>query len=323
LILKNNFLMYFYISQTIFAVLCFLTIVYLLKKTEKDRWDTQANQLQNFLRIGLTLLILFFSFRFSSEILGFNDLNNCMTNLKHHFSNKTTSQFHPRGFLEHIPVNSRIAVNAPSWMGLDLKATRDHLLSSTGRSVFLNKYFSNYLYESGLIEIDQNPAAYHFKEPYNAESLSDLGIQFVMQPKRDQQMETLGWQLLDLDRSGWAIYQSPNSVSLAYLEDNAGQRITIDQDNIILNGNSINIELPNREGELIATFVNLPGWKGSLDGREVQLNSRSDSLLSLNVHPHNRKAVFNFQPFKTIHYLLAIIFSSFIPLSVFLIKPKS
>jgi len=324
LLVVKKFGFYKVLSQIIFVILCSVFALQCRWKYFKGgQWPVPKNA-RTLIYGSVSMLLLFLNFWIAAEILGINDISTCRSNFKYHFSPKGSSRFEPSQLLRGIKPGSRMAVDAPSFKAMDLKASMDGFYSSTGRSVFLNKDFTHYLFANGLIKIDQVPASYHFKGPWNSSLLSDLGIKYVINSFHDHKMmKSQGWQFLADDRKGLGLYENTQPTSLVYLRENNGQKINLAGNNFKISGNSIHVTLPQRGGgdvELIASFVNLPGWKVFVDGKKGILNSRADHLLGVNISGQNRDVHFRFAPFTIIHYLLCMALASGLITLVYIMK---
>lgn len=208
---------------------------------------------------------------------------------------------------------SRFATNLPSGTGVEFRAAPHRILGSSGRSVLLNRKFTERLLADGLIEIDDNPLAYHFTRPWDPDKLADYGIRYVM--NRIQ----FGYALEPMRRQGWnledsvdnmTVWKNPVPVSLAYLLQGE-RRMVIADDNIRLQGNAIDITLPpiDTEVDLVATFHSLDGWRARVNSHDQKILSHEGDLLRLHVTPEDRRIEFRYEPFTPWHFALWVLIS--------------
>ncbi|HPN32479.1 MAG TPA: hypothetical protein PKY81_16120 [bacterium] len=258
--------------------------------------------------IGLCYLSIYYC---CSRILGYSRFKTCR--FKHFFSEKGSDLFNPAEFIDLIKKNERIAVEIESFEGYDLKITRNSIFGSSGRSVLLNKSLGDYLIKNNLIEIDQVPFAYHFKSPWNAMKLSELGIKYVMQ-KNDMKENNEFWSLIG-SSGEWRLYENKLPTGIIYLLDSNMNKKILGGANIIYNGNEIKILLPDRINNeiLISTFAALPGWKAMINGSERKLLKLKNNMLGVSIRQGDKNVLLYFQPFSAVHFIICSLLAIAIP----------
>jgi len=264
----------------------------------------------HFVLIG-SLLVFCQLYYCAHKILGYNDMSKCRTG--HHFSQRGTDEFPSPTFLNHIEPHSRLAVEAPSYLGFDLKLTRNDLFGSGGRSVFLNRNFAEYLLAEDLIVQDQVPFAYHFKLSGNHQKLSDLGMRYFMRPRASGEGKEQGWEFL-MANEKWVLYENVQKPTLLYLIFPNHKRVFLEKTAYQLMGNKIGVALPGilTRQVLVATFLNIPGWKAYVNGKRRDILHSNDCLLKIQLKPGDRLVSFEFEPFHFYHYLIGFLSAVFI-----------
>ncbi len=168
----------------------------------------------------------------------------------------------------------------------------------------VNVPFREYLLAENLIEIEKPLGTYHFKAPWDPDKLAALGIRYVMGPKLDREAMADGWKLLAYGEGVLYVYENPLPVGLVYFKDKDGVRRPLDADRMSFRGGEIGIELPatGTAGELVATFIHIPGWKAWVNGIEREIVSGKDHLMRMLIHPGDREIVMRFRPFMWYHF---------------------
>lgn len=246
----------------------------------------------------------------SVDITGLSNLKSC---LSHYFSPVEYASFEPEKFIPHFEPQSRVATEMTSAYGHDLKINLIDLFGSNGRSVLLDKKFTLYLLDNGLISIDQIPLAYHFSPPWKTDKLTELGIKYLIIPYENvssaKELRKKGWTLLKSTES-YHLFKNPNNAGIIYTLN--GTAITpIDSNKIEFKGNAIEITLPeiSTTQNLVASFIALPGYAASVDGQSRKIHSGDNSFISIVLSPGDRIAKINYQPFKIYHFLICILIS--------------
>lgn len=249
---------------------------------------------------GIGLVIIAFQVVFAAvRVMEYSLWTVCRRN-GHYFSPKGTDRFEPRRLLRHMRPFSRVAVEEASGNGRELKIIRDHMVTSAGRSVFLNEKFFQTLSREGLVTVDQEtPLAYHFSAPWDAARLRDLGVRYLVVRHQDPSLRRDHWQLLG-EEDGWRLYENPKPTGLAYVVDANGSLVPLDENRVALEGNNVRIQLTDMSvsGQLVATFVALPGWRVYTNHQAASLEEDPHHFLRVSVSPQTRIVEFVFQPFS-------------------------
>jgi hypothetical protein len=174
-----------------------------------------------------------------------------------------------------------------------------------------------------LIEVDHYFYNYHFRPPWDARKLSDLGIRYIIQDNIDEDLSREGW-ILQAAEGASGLYKNPVKTSLVYLIDKQGKRIPLEDSKIALVENGIEIELPeiNEPKELIATFAALKGWQLFVDGQRKSMTSKKNKLLRAKVYPKQRLVRFEFKPFASYVYVLSILLAIITPMAAFYLSQR-
>lgn len=290
----------------------------------KQRWPPYGEKLA----VTLGLLTASITMLYSGyHVLGYEKLTVCLPKYSHHFSPMMHAQFPIPGYTNAMEQQSRIAFEEKVWYAYDHKLIRDGYLSSSGRSMFMYKPFSEYLLKQDLIHVDQIPFAYHFKSPWNPKILHELGIRYFFQKEEDPDLVKRGFHFRAHTPDTFYLYENRYPTSLAYLSDHRPHfRKVIAPKDITLIGNDIHITLPpiNHNMTLTATFVALQDWSASVDHKPRTIFHTDNHLLKINVAPGERQAVFRFQPFAIHDFLLNIFLALLIPVVILAsVKPKT
>ncbi|MCA9399430.1 MAG: hypothetical protein KC618_06750, partial [Candidatus Omnitrophica bacterium] len=225
------------------------------------------------------LMILYGKINFAwHRVLGYDDFQSCRADKTHYFSSRNSDRFWPPSTSQSLEPLSRIAVDAPSWKGYGIKLNRDDQFSSQGRSVVLNRHLTEYLLKQDLIQIDQSPAAYSFKQPWAFEKLSRLGIKYVVQtgtfsiPEQERGAVARG-------KDRFVVYQNPVPTGIVYL-DRSPKKI-IPASHIQIKGNDFYINLPeiDSQQELVITLMDQYGWKAFVDERPEKIFHQDDYMM--------------------------------------------
>ncbi|MCA9408792.1 MAG: glycosyltransferase family 39 protein [Candidatus Omnitrophica bacterium] len=292
--LKHSFFYHhmYLIFFTAFILIC-IAAVHLSKNFAQNKKLPSYLMNPNHRRIIAALIIILQMIVISTRILEVQNLSVCRAGC--YFTEKGGDLFTPRSFLKYIPPKTRIAVDDLSEQGRDLKINRDLIFGSSGRSVVLNKDFSEYLLKENLITPDNAQFAYHFSPPWRIEPLAELGIRFIMQKGINPTLTKQGWRLLATENE-WALYEHPQQPSLVYLQNQRGERRYLALSQFNIHGNTIRIQLPEIQEaqELVATFVHLSGWRGYVDGKERSLYHQTNQLIRLEITPHDHEILLKY-----------------------------
>ncbi len=316
--LKHTFLydQKYMIFFFVLSILGFL-VIYLLKKKDRSKQASFVlNWKVHFWIIGSAIIGLQI-FCVSTRIMELQNQSVCRTGF--YFSEKGDDVFRRRSFLDHIPTNSRIAVDDVSQHGRDIKINRDFVFGSTGRSVILNREFSEFLLKEELITPDNVPFAYHFSPPWKEESLATLGIRFVMQKGYDHKLIQKGWRLAASDDE-WHLYENPLKTSLVYLVDDTEKRVPLDSAHMEIRGNGLTVQLPKlnvRYKEMVATFIHIRGWTARVDGEIRKISHNKNMLLRIPLKEGDNFVVLKYEPFSLHIFILCALIAFLIPLVCF------
>jgi len=299
-------------ASIFFALLFVLILCHMFFYRERQSPRTQKHF------IFISLIIIGFQLTFAALQVFKYQYEGCR--VYHQFSSQGSDRFQPASFVKVMKPYSRVAIDERTDLGRELKMTRDHLFSSAGRSVFQDKKFTQYLLDEELIEIDHYLYNYHFRQPWNANKLSDLGIRYVIQNKIDENLSQHGWTLQAADGES-VLYENPVDTSLVYLIDPKGRKTKLEDNNVAFEGNGIKIKVPSISGSqnLVATFVAINGWRVSIDGERKKLTPKKDHLLRVDVSPNQKLVYFEFKPFEWYVYLFSVMSAVLIPVIAFML----
>jgi len=296
-----------------FLFLTFLTVVYHATTKVNPRKHIRSHVYLIF--CGLFGASLVWSqMVMAANILNFEDWSECCIKKEdrhyntHHFSNTWQASFQPEELLDVMTPNSRMVSEITSGHGHDLKAVENYILGSNARSVLVDKGFTDFLLKEKMIEIDQSPLAYHFIGPWNLENVNRFGIKYIFTGPRTELIKK-GWRVVSPIQI-LLIFKNPEPVSIVYLQ-NGSARTWIDTESIKIKGNGLKVKLPpvTQEQELIATFLNLKGWKATVNNRRRHIYSREDRFIRLKVKPGDRFVSIRYEPFNFYQVLLGVLAS--------------
>lgn len=257
------------------------------------------------------------------KITGLQNWSACHSS--HYFSDVGSAYFQPQNLLDAMEPYSRVACELLAVHGHDAKAVRRHVFGSNQRTVLPNKAFGDYLLKESLVEIDQEkPLSYHFKKPVKADIMSSLGIRYSIYLSHENlRAEYAPGEPFNMNRKPTAAYgelllsANPVDTSVIYLM-NGEQKTCLMTDRVTFKGNGMAVQLPplDREQELVATFVAIPGWEALVDGEKRQIYYTENRLIRITVGPGDRQVVIRYAPFRWYHFLLGIFSSAGILLIV-------
>ncbi len=225
--------------------------------------------------------------------LGFSNMHVCR--VSHHFNLTKDSKMHPESMAsDMIPLN-RFTSGEPSWYGDDFRGVYNQLFGSDQRAITSDQTLSQNLLDLNLIEIEDDPnKTYHFKAPWNADLMNQLGIRYiVLKEKLDPNNK--GWNLIKIEDDKY-LYENKFLSSPVYFTDR-GEITPLRTFKVV--GNQIIIDLPkiNAPRELVATFVNLPDYQATLDNKPTKLFSPAQGLPFIHVwiNPGDQVLTLTFQ----------------------------
>jgi len=255
----------------------------------------------------LTASLLWAQVPLSMRITGLDDCSQCSAG--HYFSDSLETEFQPQAFIKKIRPYSRLATELPAIGGQDLRAIRHHVFGSNGRSVLVDKSFADFLKRNQMLAVDQTPLAYHFViRPANQEVASRLGIQYIIAKPRPDLVQS-GWRVVD-QFFIYFLYENPQKVGLVYFQEN-GRQIPLSPERLHFRGNGLIINLPelSKATELVATFLNMPGWRAWSDYTEKKIYAREDHLMRIRLNPGERVLTLRYVPFEWYHALGGVLLS--------------
>jgi len=233
----------------------------------------------------------------------------------HHFSWIWEADYQPKYFLQYIEPCSRVATHRDTNFGDDFRLSKYKIFGSMGRNPLINKDFTNYLVSRALIGIDESPLiSYHFKPPWDAEELSKLGIQYVVQQSAlDELTQRAEWPILaSAYDNRLFLRKNPVPVSLIYLV-RGNKRKPIKPGDIHFKGNGMTIELssyPVQPGDsLVATFIARKGWKAWTDEKPKDIFTGPERFIHLQVNPGEKWVSLKYEPYLWYHFLGGILAS--------------
>ncbi len=304
---KYKFPVFFFLAFVIlYAIYC------LASKIDSGK---QARSNIGLIFCGLLGLSLIWSkVTIAANILNLEDWSECCVSKDpgpfpiHHYSNSWESKFLPEKFLDAMTPNSRLAAEIVTAHGHDLRAAEKYVLGSAGRSILVNKRFADFLMKEKMIEVDLTPLAYHFVGPWDQEKVNRLGIKYILTGPRRELMEN-NWRVAG-QQSILLLFENPEPVSIVYLQ-NGNVRSWLDPASIQIKGNGLKVKLPSiqREEELVATFIDLKGWKALVNGKERGIYAKEDRLMRIKVKPGDRHVSMDYEPFTNLQILFGVLAS--------------
>jgi hypothetical protein len=249
------------------------------------------------------------------SVLGF-DIQSCGPG-NHYFSEKNKASFEPLSVLDKMEQSNRMLSNAYPVSGYDLKAIHGNVLGSNSRSVVSSQEFKTILEKNNLIHIDDN---YFFKPPWQLDRLNRLGIRYILNLARSEELEDKGWLLLPRGESdkNLHLYENPLKPTIVYLTD--GNHIKY-LETFYISGNGIEIVLPDIEfpQNLVITFFNRNGWEAFVDKQKKQISPNDLGMVQLSVLPNNKHVVIEYKSYTKNQFIIFYIVSIFIIFSIMLI----
>jgi len=204
----------------------------------------------------------------------------------HYFALKEHGAFEPEAVLATMEPGYRLASEEVSWEGHDLTAIFGHVLGSNGRSIIMDKQFTDYLLSKKLIVVDDRLGGYHFTSPWQTKELERLAIRYVFAAKTAPELKNAGWRIL-AKHGGRVLYEDPLKPSPFYLLQNSAQTFLR---GYRFTGNSAEIILPEIENPstLIGAFVARAGWRVTVDGKPRAWEAGQDRLIQIPLKPMDR-----------------------------------
>ena len=220
-----------------------------------------------------------------------------ITHNSYFFHKSYEAEFHPKLFLEIMkPYNRMAAYFCPISKPFLQQAINWKMFCSDGRSILLHSGFRNYLSSNKMIQIGWNNMTYYF-DTNNIEKIIMLGIKYLI-VSDPAMFERKGFETKMYDqKDNLYLIEIIKEVKLSYV---FADGTTIFLDDIKYDGNKIFINLGDNQIEratcLVLTFVDWPGWKAQVNGRERKHFTTSDCLLRINLRPGDKNIVFSFEP---------------------------
>ncbi len=221
------------------------------------------------------------------------------------FHGAFAADFRPASFLAAMKPFSRMTAEFdPVPRGYLQETVKANIFGSAGRSITLSKDLRQYLLDKDLVTPGWNDMTYYFTSA-DLDEMSLLGIKYVMTSEPDK-FRDAGWRLIASDpEEGVDLFENPRDISLAYLTAEAEASYI---HAISYAGNEVTIDLQsatlNQESDLVLTFVNWPGWKAAIDGREAAIEPTPAQFLRVHVNPGDKQVKFTFAPFAGYQLML-------------------
>ncbi len=216
----------------------------------------------------------------------------------HWFALTDQAQFQPPALLGRMEPFYRLASEDLSSHGQDLTASFNHVLGSNGRSIILDQQFTSYLLRHKLVTNDDRLSGYHFSRPWQPEQLEQLGIRYIIASSSAPELARAGWRVI-ATTSGFLLYDDPHHPTPFYLETGRDHRLTFVRD-YHFHANSAEIILPPHPASttLVATFVERPGWRVSVDGQARSYTVGDDRLIRLELQPNDHSVRLTYAPYS-------------------------
>ena len=242
--------------------------------------------------------------------LGFLDpldawFTRCPTSWESFFFHRAADAgFRPPSFLGQMEPGKRMTVQFEPVGSRRLQSVPEAgLFGTDGRSILMHGGIKDYLAGRGLIEYGWHGMTYHTVTADAAE-LERLGVTYVVTPSPGK-FQPPDWRLKEVAPAKDAyLFESTKPVGLAYLD--GGPEIRQIKD-VECRGNRISVNLAeaglSTPRPLVATFVNWPGWKGTVEGRTAVFLPSDDHFLRVEVRPGDVRAEFRFEPYTPMQIL--------------------
>ena len=94
----------------------------------------------------------------------------------------------------HIDRSARVATELHTHLGHDLRLSKFELFGSAARAIVVDRAFGANLEEKNLVTVDQVPYGYFFSKPWKTETLTKLGITYLLVKQGSgANLAKLGW----------------------------------------------------------------------------------------------------------------------------------
>jgi hypothetical protein len=223
--------------------------------------------------------------------------------------------FQPVEFLNRMKAGARMAaLSDPLPWSYESKAGSHGILGSSGRSIIADRPLRDHLRAEGLIEMGFSGMTWFFR-PGPPEALGRFGIRYCLTEHFNAQMEQWGWKLAatasdPIGTLPLALYENPLEPAPVFIAGAKPQFLPGSR----IEGNEVEAELPPRTEpyEVVATFLNRPGWKASLDGRPVPIRTSRDRFIEVNVKASERphKLLLRYEPYSNAYLIGCVIVSA-------------
>jgi len=224
-----------------------------------------------------------------------------------------SANFHPVKFIQAMTPFSRMTAQFdPIYEGALHAASKFNIFGSDGRSIILSKDFRAYVLKKNLARLGGYDLINYYFTSADLDELSRLGIKYVITRELDKFREA-GWVLRETDTNEKLnLFENPREISLTYLDQ--GETVQfISPANISYRGNEVEINLQSvvldKETDLVLTFVNWPGWKATIDGRNAAIKPAPDQFLRVGLRPENQRVKFTFEPVNPVQFIIFPILS--------------
>ncbi|GEM_PF-6060062 len=241
-----------------------------------------------------------------AKVMGL-DIKSCHRG-NHYFAYSPEATFQPQALLAAMQPGYRMASEEPPGEGHDLKAVFGGVLGSNARAIVSSQALMEILDRLKLIRLDDN---YSFSPPWQTETLSRLGIRYLLLKQQSTELESKKWKVIaSADHRGqhFFLYENPFVPSLVHLLRNDKP---VFQKSYELVPNGIKVELPERHDDttLVVSFFHRQAWHAWVDGKEERPTMNALGMMQVPVRPENRIVVFRFRGVNGWNFLVSFLLS--------------
>ena len=209
--------------------------------------------------------------------------------------------FMPPHFIEEMEPYYRLSSEMNPHIGADQKIGSHSIFGSAGRSIIMNGGLKSHLQKNDLIA-DYGMA--YTISPGTPEKLAKYGIRYfsAVGTSSPLVLENLGWrwigpQVISTDFKYITLYENPLRPSPVYFLCDGQMNFIYDYK---IAYDRIDLEMPDtacKGAEVVATFVDWPGWKATIDGKPADIFKKDDQFIRLNWNG-GKKVVLVFEPYS-------------------------
>lgn len=197
--------------------------------------------------------------------------------------------------------------NEPMYASPDQKIARYHIFGSAGRSIIAHGGFRAFLEQNDLVSFGWLRMLYFFKPGFPAK-LARFGIRYLACQSEDSSaVERMGWQRL-INVKDVVLFENSLKPSPFYC-------MTKNQVHFIHNYkffyDRVEIDIPLidfENAEIVATFISWPGWRAFLDDKPVDIFTKEDQFIRVNVSK-GKKLILEFAPYSNMYILSSAMLS--------------